>query len=506
MPLNRTVVVGTRGSRLALRQTALVIDSLRACHPDLQFELREVRTEGDRRPEASLAKIGGQGVFVKELEAALIRGDVDLAVHSLKDVPVELSPGLTLAAMPERNDPRDTLVSRGGATLATLPEGAHVGTGSQRRAIQLRAARADLEPVDIRGNVDTRIRKVDEGQVDAVVLAAAGLGRLGLLDRAAEILPLEVMLPAVGQGALGLEVRAGVHLPETRRLTALRSELSPSRVGADGLDDTEDVRLVLRDVRVGIARVARLECVAQAAAPLRQPLDQPDVSVLLVNEVRQVTRAAADDDLRGCGHSLVVPGLVRIRHAAIQQNVQRGHERVAVLGRIVVNLPRVGLGAEAPVVLAAEHPHALLAEEFDRLPERAVGGGRFPTATRPFEQHRLHAVLVQRAELPGLDGGGQRFQTGLSVRAVAEHQVLRRLRSERHVDGVQKPIVRRGRRCLGPLPAEQTEQRHRRAPLSPTARVARGARAVSRASPVSRILRAVEGPRPRLRGSSEHPT
>ena len=208
MPLNRTVVVGTRGSRLALRQTELVIESLRACHPDLQFKLREVRTEGDRRPEASLAKIGGQGVFVKELEAALIRGDVDLAVHSLKDVPVELSPGLTLAAMPERNDPRDTLVSRGGATLATLPEGAHVGTGSQRRAIQLRAARADLEPVDIRGNVDTRIRKVDEGQVDAVVLAAAGLGRLGLLDRAAEILPLEVMLPAVGQGALGLEVRA----------------------------------------------------------------------------------------------------------------------------------------------------------------------------------------------------------------------------------------------------------------------------------------------------------
>ena len=208
MAARRSYVVGTRGSRLALRQTELVVQSLRAHHPQLQFRLREVRTEGDRRARASLSRIGGQGVFVRELEAVVARGEVDLAVHSLKDVPAELAPGLTLAAIPHRGDPRDALVSRNGATLATLPAGARVGTGSGRRAVQLRARRSDLTPVDIRGNVDTRIRKVEEGQVDAVVLAAAGLERLGLLTRAAEVLPLEVMLPAVGQGALAVEARA----------------------------------------------------------------------------------------------------------------------------------------------------------------------------------------------------------------------------------------------------------------------------------------------------------
>src|SRR3990172_9244499 len=135
----RSFVVGTRGSRLALRQTELILDLLRGRYPDLRFEVREVRTEGDRRPDEPLSRIGGQGVFVKELEAALLRGEVDLAVHSLKDVPAELSDGLTLAAIPQRGDPRDALVARKGATLAELPSGARVGTGSARRAGQLRA-------------------------------------------------------------------------------------------------------------------------------------------------------------------------------------------------------------------------------------------------------------------------------------------------------------------------------------------------------------------------------
>ena len=209
MATGRILTVGTRGSRLALRQTALVVDELRVHHPELQFEVRKVRTEGDRRSQASLSQIGGQGVFVKELEAALLRGEVDLAVHSLKDMPPDLASGLTVAAIPQRADPRDALVSRGGATIATLPEGARVGTGSARRAVQLRALRADLEPVDIRGNVETRIRKVDEGEVEAVLLAAAGLGRLGLLDRAAELLAPDRMLSAVGQGAIAVQVRAG---------------------------------------------------------------------------------------------------------------------------------------------------------------------------------------------------------------------------------------------------------------------------------------------------------
>ena len=207
MTASRTIIVGTRGSRLALSQTRQFVQTLAGHHPDLHVETREVRTEGDLRPKDSLQKIGGQGVFVKELETALLKSEVDLAVHSLKDVPVEMAAGLTLAAIPQRADPRDVLVTKGGATLATLPAGARVGTGSGRRAVQLRARRPDLEMVDIRGNVDTRIRKVDDGDLDAVVLAAAGLTRLGLLERAAEVFEPDVMVPAVGQGALAVQTR-----------------------------------------------------------------------------------------------------------------------------------------------------------------------------------------------------------------------------------------------------------------------------------------------------------
>jgi hydroxymethylbilane synthase len=204
----RVIVVGSRGSRLALRQTELVLAELSRRFPDRRFRVQEVRTTGDRRPGASLAAIGGQGVFVKELEAALRARRVDLAVHSLKDVPSEVGEGLTLAAVTERDDVRDAVVSRGNRRLLNLPAGSRVGTGSLRRAAQVRALRPDLEVVDLRGNVDTRLRKVEEGQVDAAVLAAAGLTRLGYLERAAEILDADAMLPAIGQGALTLEVRA----------------------------------------------------------------------------------------------------------------------------------------------------------------------------------------------------------------------------------------------------------------------------------------------------------
>ena len=201
-------MVGSRGSRLALRQTELVLAELGRRFPDRQFRVQEIRTTGDRRPDASLAAIGGQGVFVKELEAALRSRRVDLAVHSLKDVPAEVGEGLVLAAVAERGDVRDAVVSRGNWWLAELPSGSRVGTGSLRRAVQVRALRSDLEVVDLRGNVDTRLRKVEEGQVDAAVLAAAGLARLGYLERAVEILDTHVMLPAIGQGALTLEARA----------------------------------------------------------------------------------------------------------------------------------------------------------------------------------------------------------------------------------------------------------------------------------------------------------
>jgi len=200
--------VGTRASRLALRQTELVVAALKERHPALAIEIREIRTEGDRRPGESLATIGGQGVFVKEIEAALLRREIDIAVHSLKDVPADLAEGCVIAAVPQRADPRDALITRTGARLAGLPSGARIGTGSERRAVQLRALRGDVEPVDIRGNVETRIRKADEGQFDGVVLAVAGLERLGLLDRASQVFEPDEMLPAVGQGALAVEARA----------------------------------------------------------------------------------------------------------------------------------------------------------------------------------------------------------------------------------------------------------------------------------------------------------
>ena len=201
----RALIVGTRGSRLALRQTESALAALHMAVPDASFEVQTIRTAGDRSA-ASLSEIGGRGVFVIELERALLEREIDIAVHSLKDLPVEETAGLAIAAVLAREDPRDALVSRRGV-LAELPAGAIVGTGSPRRAAQLVALRGDLRIADIRGNVDTRIRKVESGEYDAVVLAAAGLARLGWTKRAAQLFDFEQMLPAPGQGALAVQVR-----------------------------------------------------------------------------------------------------------------------------------------------------------------------------------------------------------------------------------------------------------------------------------------------------------
>lgn len=201
----RTLRLGTRRSALALAQAELIATSLRADGHDVQ--LVEVVTEGDRSA-AALTALGGTGVFVAELRQRLIAGEIDLAVHSLKDLPTADADGLVIAAVPTRADPRDALVSRDRLTLGELTPGATVGTGSPRRTAQLHAAGFGLSVVPIRGNVDTRLRKVAEGEVDAVVVAAAGLARLGRLDEAAEILDPTQMLPAPGQGALAVECRA----------------------------------------------------------------------------------------------------------------------------------------------------------------------------------------------------------------------------------------------------------------------------------------------------------
>src|SRR5262245_41004327 len=202
-----TLTYATRRSALALAQCRAFIARLRAAHPDLELVEEQVVTTGDKIQDRPLSEVGGKGLFVKEIEEALLSRRADLAVHSIKDVPGELPAGLGIVCIPLREDPRDVLVSPKYGALERLPRGATVGTSSLRRAVSLRAARPDLTIVPMRGNVDTRLRKVDSGECDAIVLARAGLVRLGLEGRATEILPVEVSLPAIGQGALGIEHR-----------------------------------------------------------------------------------------------------------------------------------------------------------------------------------------------------------------------------------------------------------------------------------------------------------
>lgn len=200
--------IGTRGSPLALAQAAIVRDALADAHPDMPpSEITIIRTTGDRVQDRLLAEIGGKGLFTKEIEAALVDRRIDIAVHSLKDMETALPDGLGIGCVLPREDPRDVLVSRGGAGLADLPAGARIGTASLRRRAQVLRRRPDLAVVPIRGNVDTRLAKLEAGEVDALVLALSGLVRLGREAVVSEVLGAEIMLPAVGQGALAVECR-----------------------------------------------------------------------------------------------------------------------------------------------------------------------------------------------------------------------------------------------------------------------------------------------------------
>jgi hydroxymethylbilane synthase len=206
---NRVVRVGTRGSLLALRQTDFVLDQLASFFPRLSFHKVLIKTIGDltQAKDIPLVKVGEKGLFIREIEEALLQEQIDLAVHSIKDLPSQLSSGLILGAIPPREDPRDVLVSRAGLSFAQLPKGARVGTSSLRRQAQLLHYRPDLRIVPIRGNIDTRLRKLTEGQYDAIILAAAGLLRMEWEGKITEYLDPEICLPAVGQGALGVEIR-----------------------------------------------------------------------------------------------------------------------------------------------------------------------------------------------------------------------------------------------------------------------------------------------------------
>lgn len=203
----RDLRVGTRGSPLALRQTELVLGRLRALRPEVQVEVVPIRTTGDRLAQVALADLGGKALFVKEIEEALLESRVDLAIHSLKDLPEAIPAGLCLAAFPPRDDPRDVLVSQDRGGIADLPDSAVVATSSLRRRVQLLAQRPDLRIEPIRGNVDTRLRKLSERGYDALMVAAAGLHRLGLSPSAACPLPPDEFIPAVGQGILVVEAR-----------------------------------------------------------------------------------------------------------------------------------------------------------------------------------------------------------------------------------------------------------------------------------------------------------
>jgi hydroxymethylbilane synthase len=216
-----TVVLGTRGSKLAVQQSEWVQAQLHAMAPHVTVTLRKIQTSGDRILDVPLAQIGGKGLFVKEIEEALLSGEIDLAVHSMKDVPTELPEKLAILCVPPREDPRDALISRDGWSFVDLPRGARIGTSSLRRQSQLLHARPDLTIVMLRGNLDTRLKKLREGQFDAIVLAAAGLRRLAWAHEITEYLAPQISLPAIGQGALGIEGRRDDHV-----IHALLAELN----------------------------------------------------------------------------------------------------------------------------------------------------------------------------------------------------------------------------------------------------------------------------------------
>ncbi len=226
------LTIGTRGSPLALWQAHWIKSQLESIHGDLTVDLVKIKTSGDKIQDVPLAKVGGKGLFTKEIEESMLRFETDIAVHSMKDVPVQFPPSLTLSVVTEREDPRDVLVSRNGLKLDDLPKGAKVGTGSFRRTTQLLHYRSDLEVVPMRGNLETRLKKLESEGLDAIILAAAGLIRLGMADRITEFIEPDIMLPGGGQGAVGIESRKE-DLPIMNRIFPLDHEESHQALEAE---------------------------------------------------------------------------------------------------------------------------------------------------------------------------------------------------------------------------------------------------------------------------------
>ncbi|HON84591.1 MAG TPA: hydroxymethylbilane synthase [Syntrophorhabdaceae bacterium] len=210
-------IIGTRGSGLALKQTGIVVERLKALYPHIEIEVKTIKTKGDTIWDRPLHLVGGKGLFVKEIEDAMVKGQIDLAVHSVKDMPTEMADGLTIGAILEREDPRDVFISHTYNGINELKPKATIGTSSLRRRSQLINIKRDINIVDIRGNVDTRIRKIAERQLDGIILAYAGVKRMGLQDKIKEILPVDVMVPPAGQGAIGIETKDNKDILELLR-------------------------------------------------------------------------------------------------------------------------------------------------------------------------------------------------------------------------------------------------------------------------------------------------
>ena len=301
--------IATRKSPLALWQAEHVRDRLLALHPGLQVELLKMSTQGDRILYSPLAKIGGKGLFVKELEQGMLDGRADLAVHSMKDVPAELPDGLCLGAILDREDPRDAFVSAQYSGVDDLPEGARVGTSSLRRQCQLRARRPDLQILDLRGNVGTRLGKLDAGDYDAIVLACAGLKRLGLSERITHALTPEEMLPAIAQGVIGIECRA-----DDTRVRGLIGSLNHA--------ETEQRTAAERAMNATLAGgcqapVAGYSLLTAGVIELRGLVGQPDGSQVIRGDIRGPAEQAEAlgkqlaDDLLARGADTILAELLR---------------------------------------------------------------------------------------------------------------------------------------------------------------------------------------------------
>jgi hydroxymethylbilane synthase len=275
----QTLRVASRRSALAMTQTRWVVTQLESRYPGLRVDIVPVVTKGDRILDVSLSKVGGKGLFVSEIEACLLSGDADFAVHSLKDVPAELAEGLALTAIPEREDPRDALITKTGCSLDALPDGAVFGTSSLRRVAQLQAYRPDLRFVPIRGNIDTRLRKLEEEELDAIVLAAAGLHRMGWTDKITEYLPPHVCLPAVGQGILGIESRSA-----DQRVNDILSSLHNGATAAVAQAERTLLQALNGGCQVPIAGYAERDDSGQVW--LRGLVASPDGRTVLRAEVR----------------------------------------------------------------------------------------------------------------------------------------------------------------------------------------------------------------------------